>query len=172
MEITVKLRYLHITPRKARFVADLLKGLKVDEAEAQLMFSARRSSEPILKLLQSAIANAKHNYQLSKEKLFVKSVNVDNGPMTKRWTPRARGSASQIQKKTSHITLILGVAEEAQKLKFNIKEKEKKSEKNKEKLAKAKDKDKKPQTSEEKSEKIIRPEQAKFFQKVFRRKSV
>src|SRR3989338_1964164 len=143
MEIIAKLRHLHITPRKARFVADLLKGLRVDEAEAQLMLSSRRPSAPILKLLQSAIANAKHNYQLDKEKLFVKSVNVDGGPMSKRWTPRARGSASQIQKKTSHITMILGMMEEVKKSKFNIKKKEKKPEKNKQKTVK--NKDNKPQ---------------------------
>lgn len=169
--ISVKLKYLHIAPRKARFVADLLKGLRADEAEAQLMFSSRRPSKPLLKLLQSAIANAKHNHQLDKEKLYVKSIAVNNGPMSKRFTPRARGSASEIQKKTSHINLVLGVRDETQKLKFNIKLKDKKTkQKEKVKEKKTQEKENKKLESGEKINKQL--DQPKFFQKMFRRKSI
>lgn len=108
-----------MAPRKVRSVGDLIKGLPVNEAEAQLMVQTRRPSQPILKLLRSAVANAKNNGLSNTDHLFVSNVRVDGGPMLKRILPRARGSASPIQKKMSHVTLILGV-NEAQTSRFTI----------------------------------------------------
>jgi len=111
IETTAKLSYLRMAPRKVRSVGDLVKGLSVNDAEAQLIVQRRRPAKAILKLLRSAVANAKNNQQLNPESLFVKTVRVDGGPMLKRYLPRARGSASPIEKKMSHVTLILGVNE-------------------------------------------------------------
>jgi large subunit ribosomal protein L22 len=105
---TAKLNYLRIAPRKVRSVADLVRGMSVNNAEAQLLVTRRRPAQPILKLLRSAIANAK-NQQMNPDHLFIAEIRVDNGPMLKRIMPRARGSASPIQKKMSHVTIVLGV---------------------------------------------------------------
>jgi len=105
---TAKLSYLRIAPRKVRSVADLVRGMSVNEAEAQLLMVRRRPAKPLLKLLRSAIANAK-NKQINADHLFISEIRVDQGPMLKRILPRARGSASPIQKKMSHVTLVLGV---------------------------------------------------------------
>lgn len=101
-----KLKYLHMAPRKVRFVADLIKGKHIVEAEAQLLYCRRRAAKPILKLLHSAINNAL-NKRLNKDLLYISSIAVDQGPMLKRWLPRAMGRATPIQKKMSHITLVL-----------------------------------------------------------------
>jgi large subunit ribosomal protein L22 len=110
-QYTAKLSFLRQAPRKVRSVGDLIKGLPVNEAEAQLLAQTRRPSKVLLKLLRSAVANAKNNKAGNLEHLFVESVRVDGGPMLKRMLPRARGSASPIQKKMSHVTLVLGVNE-------------------------------------------------------------
>ena len=110
-QYTAKLSFLRMAPRKVRSVGDLIKGLPVNEAEAQLLAQTRRPSKALLKLLRSAVANAKNNKQENVQHLFVESLRVDGGPMLKRMLPRARGSASPIQKKMSHVTLILGVNE-------------------------------------------------------------
>ena len=107
---TAKLNYLRIAPRKVRSVADLIRGMSVNEAEAQLLMVRRRPAQPLLKLLRSAVANAK-NKQLNPDHLFIAEIRVDQGPMLKRMLPRARGSASPIQKKMSQVTLVLGVNE-------------------------------------------------------------
>lgn len=104
---TAQLKYLRMAPRKVRLVANMLNGLRVDEAEAQLLLMPRRAAKPLLKLLRSAIANAKNNRQVPKDRLVVKSMRVDQGPMLERFLPRARGSASPIQKKMSHVFLVL-----------------------------------------------------------------
>lgn len=110
-QYTAKLSFLRQAPRKVRSVGDLIKGLPVNEAEAQLLAQTRRPSKALLKLLRSAVANAKNNKVNDVQHLFVESIRVDNGPMLKRMLPRARGSASPIQKKMSHVTLVLGVNE-------------------------------------------------------------
>ena len=116
---TAKLNYLRMAPRKTRLIANMIKGLSANEAEAQLLLNPRKASEPILKLLRSAIANGKQkNIQL--ENLFVKEIRVDQGPMLKRFMPRAQGRATPIQKKTSHITLILAESEKIKKPRFKI----------------------------------------------------
>lgn len=108
-----------MAPRKVRSVGDLLKGLPVDQAEAQLLLQRRRPAKAILKLLRSAVANAK-NSNADANHLFVMSVRVDGGPMLKRFLPRARGSASPIEKKMSHVTIVLGVNEKLAGPKFKI----------------------------------------------------
>ena len=105
--ITAKLRHLRISPRKVRLVANLIKGLSVKEAEKQLKFLTKRSAQPVLKLLNSAIANAENNAKLIKENLYISRITVDIGPSLKRWRPRAMGRAFQILKRTSHITITL-----------------------------------------------------------------
>ncbi len=107
MPITAKLRYLRISPRKVRLVTDLIKGMKVEEAEGQLKFLTKRAAKPILKLLNSAVANAQHNANLAKEGLYIAKIIVEAGPILKRWQPRAMGRATPIMKRTSHITLVL-----------------------------------------------------------------
>ena len=104
---TAKLKYLKISPRKTRLVADLIRGLSVNEAEAQLLMLPNRASKPILKLLRSAVAAAKNNQQMNPDRLLVKNIRVDQGPRTKRWRTRARGASSLIEKKSSHVFLFL-----------------------------------------------------------------
>ncbi len=118
-EYKATLRYLRQAPRKVRSVGDLIKGMPVNEAEAQLMIQTRRPSKALLKLLRSAVANAKNSKTVDPQHLFVSGIHVDGGPMLKRILPRARGSASPIQKKMSHVTLTLGV-NEALKPRFTI----------------------------------------------------
>jgi len=107
MPVTAKLRYLRIAPRKVRLVADLIRGKSVKKAETLLEFQIKRPAAPLLKLLRSAAANAKKNVGLSEEVLRVSKITVDEGPKLKRSRPRARGRAYPIQKKTSHITIVL-----------------------------------------------------------------
>lgn len=113
--IKAKLRHLRISPRKARLVADLIRGLSVEEAERQLIFLNKKSASQILKLLRSAVANAQHNASLSKENLYLSEILVDAGPTLKRWRPRAMGRASTIMKRTSHVTIVLDQRDKAGK---------------------------------------------------------
>lgn len=114
MKQTAKLNYLKIAPRKVRSVADLIRGLSVNEAEAQLIVQRRRASRPLLKLLRSAVANAKTNKKLEAENLYIESLRVDQGPMLKRSLPRARGMATPIQKKMSNVTMVLSESSKPQ----------------------------------------------------------
>ncbi len=107
MSVEAKLKYSRISPRKVRLVANLVRGLQVEEAEKLLQYTVKRPANPMLKLLRSAVANAEHNYNLKKENLYISEIRVDGGPIIKRFRPRARGSASAIQKKTSHIFIEL-----------------------------------------------------------------
>ncbi len=113
MEAVAKLKYLRITPRKVRIVADLIRGKKVDQALAQLAYVEKRAAEPLAKLLRSAVANADQaaKGQLDADALFVKSLMVDQGPSLRRFMPRAMGRAFKVLKKTSHI--VLTVSDEA-----------------------------------------------------------
>lgn len=109
METQGKLNYLRIAPRKVRMVADMIRGRKASEAKGLLNFTLKRGARPVLKLLDSVMANAKNNLEIDKpEDLYIVKITVDEGPKLKRWRARARGRAMQIQKKTSHITLVLG----------------------------------------------------------------
>ena len=110
MEVSAKLSYARITPRKMRLVADLAKGLPVVKAHYQLAFVEKKGGKILDKLLTSAIANAQEKGGIDVENLYVKRVIVDAGPVMKRFMPRAMGRAFQILKRTSHITLILDEA--------------------------------------------------------------
>ncbi len=97
-----------MSPKKVRLVAGLIRGLDVKRAIDQLAFSGKKASLPVIKVLESAIANAEHNYELSKSNLFVKEVRIDEAPMLHRWTPKAHGRATAIRKRNSHINITLG----------------------------------------------------------------
>ena len=108
MEITVKLNNSRVSPRKARQVIDLIRGKNVSEAQAILSFTVNKSSGPILKLLNSAIASAKNDFHVSDESnLFISKITVDEGTKLKRWHPMSRGRAYPIIKRSSHIALVL-----------------------------------------------------------------
>jgi len=107
MEVKAKAKYLRIAPRKSRLVVDLIRGLDVDIAVSQLNSLNKKAGRMILKLLNSAIANAENNFSLQKSNLYIKTVTVDDGPTFYRWMPRAFGRATPIRKRTSHIILIL-----------------------------------------------------------------
>lgn len=109
MEVTAKVRHLRMSPKKVRLVTDLVKGMDIDKAEAQLRFVRKAAAYPVLKLLRSAKANAEHNFKLEPSGLFIKSIVVDGGPVLHRWRPRAFGRATPIRKRSSHITLVLDV---------------------------------------------------------------
>ncbi len=100
-------KYIRISSRKVKVVIDLIRGKSVDEAEAILMYTPKAASEPTLKLLRSAIANAENNLDMDRETLYVAEVFANQGPTLRRYRPRSRGSASRIRKRTSHITIIL-----------------------------------------------------------------
>lgn len=107
MEVIAKARNIRISPRKVRLVIGLVRGMDVAKAAAQLGFIHKASARPVLKLLQSAIANAEHNFKLDRGNLFIKSIVADGGPVMDRWRARAFGRAAPIRKRTSHITIIL-----------------------------------------------------------------
>ncbi len=100
-------KYIRISSRKVKIVIDLIRGKSVQEAEAILMYTPKAASEPTLKVLRSAIANAENNLSMDKETLYVAEVYANQGPTLRRYRPRSRGSATRIRKRTSHITVIL-----------------------------------------------------------------
>jgi large subunit ribosomal protein L22 len=106
-EVKAQVKYVRISPRKTRLVADLIRGMDVSEAENQLKFFNKKAAKVILKLLNSAVANALNNFKLEKDNLYIKSITVDGGPMLKRWQPRAFGRAAPIRKRSSHISIVL-----------------------------------------------------------------
>ena len=107
MEARAVARYVRVSPRKARLVVDLIRGKKIDDARAILKFSPRAAAEVVEKVLNSAVANAERNLHLRSEDLIVGSTFVDEGPTLKRIRPRAMGRAFRINKRTSHITVIV-----------------------------------------------------------------
>ncbi len=110
-----------MAPRKVRLVIDVIRGMSVAEAEMRLTFLPKAAALPVLKLLRSAVANAEHNFKLSRETLFVKTVTADGGPVLHRWRARAMGRAAPIRKRTSHITLIVSDEKPAPKGKKAVK---------------------------------------------------
>ncbi len=107
MEVKAKLRYLRMSPRKVRLVVDVIRGMEVNKALAQLRVINKWAAQPLAKLLQSAVANAKNNFELEKDNLYIKEIRVDEGPTLHRWQPRARGRATPIRKRSSHISVVL-----------------------------------------------------------------
>ena len=107
-EIKAKLSYARKSARKVRAAADLIRGKSLAVAKENLKFTPKNSALVLEKLILSAEANAKNNFGLKPEKLFIKEIKVDEGPTLKRFMPRAFGRAYAIRKRTSHISLILG----------------------------------------------------------------
>jgi large subunit ribosomal protein L22 len=119
VESIARVRHIRVTPQKARRVVALIKGKQAEEALAILKFAPQSASEPIYKLVASAIANArvkadKDNEFLDEQDLFIKNAFVDEGTTLKRFRPRAQGRAFQIKKRTSHITVVLTTPEVAE----------------------------------------------------------
>lgn len=165
MVVTAKLRYLRIAPRKVRLVADLIRDKSVEEAQTILNFTIKNAATPLLKLLNSAVASAKNNFQLDPTNLFISKITVDEGPKYKRWMPRARGQVSEIQKKTSHVTLLL---DEIEKRLKRVK-RAKKIKKEPSVWAKEKPKIKIPKPRPE--EEMPKPKIKKGVKRIFRRKA-
>jgi large subunit ribosomal protein L22 len=107
MAVTARLNNLRIAPRKVRLVANLLKGMSVDDAMAELHFLSKATARPLEKLLKTAAADAEHNFQLAKTDLFIKSVIVNAAPTFKRYMPRAFGRAGMIRKRGSNVIVTL-----------------------------------------------------------------
>lgn len=107
MKIIATSKYIRQSPRKVRAVANLIKGLALPEAQAKLKFSPWKGARLIKKTLDSAVANAQHNYKLSQDKLSIKEIQVGPGPTLKRVKPRARGRGDTIRKRSCHIRVVL-----------------------------------------------------------------
>ncbi|MFA5432060.1 MAG: 50S ribosomal protein L22 [Candidatus Paceibacterota bacterium] len=112
MAFEVKLNHLHIAPRKARLVADLVRGKTAEEAQTILNFTVKRACDPILKLLNSALTNAKLTKNISASDLFISKITIDEGPAGKRVLPKSRGRGEVVKKRTSHVILILDTKRE------------------------------------------------------------
>lgn len=157
-----------MTPRKVRLVADLIKGLSINEAEAQLLTIRKRAAVPLLKLLRSAMANVKNNKKLSEERFFIETLKVDGGPMLKRFLPRARGMATPIQKKMSHVTMVLAEHPDAKPPRFKIVVQKKT------KLPPSSEgpvQRQKPERPKKPEQEGAKPKSTGFFKKLFRRKA-
>jgi large subunit ribosomal protein L22 len=107
MDVKASLRHLRMAPRKVRLVVDAIRNLPVDQAELRLQFIQKDASRPVLKLLQSAIANAEHNFKLDRSKLYVKTITADAGVTLKRFRARAMGRGAPIRKRSTHINIVL-----------------------------------------------------------------
>jgi large subunit ribosomal protein L22 len=105
--VTAELKNYRQSPRKVRLVVDAIRGKQVDSALTILTFMPKKAALPVKKLVESAIANAKHNYNLATDNLFIKEIRVDGGSILKRWRARARGRAASIHKHNSHIKIVL-----------------------------------------------------------------
>jgi large subunit ribosomal protein L22 len=167
MPVVAKLNYLRIAPRKVRLVADLIRGKSVGEAQAILSFTIKKGSSPLLKLLSSAAASARNNFQLEESNLYVSKIKVDEGPKYKRFFPRARGQAYEIQKKTSSITLVLDMIEKRklQRLRQTAKVKEPEKAAESEKVSKTEKPKLRPKAE------VLKPKAGKGIKRIFRRKS-
>ena len=177
MNIQAKLMYLHITPRKVRLIADLIRGKGVERAQVILNFANKRASEPMLKLLNSAVANAKNNFQIENiANLYISKILVNEGPKPKRWLPASRGRANEIRKRTSHIILELDEIEKKGAV-AKKKTKAKKQEKP-EKISAEEEAEQEKKTPLKVKERTIKPkfekrkpERAAGLKRVFRRKA-
>lgn len=107
MKVTARLNYLRISPRKVRAVVDVVKKMEPREAALQLKFIPNRASQPLIKLIRSALANAENNFSLDTNNIKIAEFKVDGGPAFKRFRPGSRGRVSPLRKRTSHITLVL-----------------------------------------------------------------
>ncbi len=110
--VTATARYVRISARKMRLVADIVRGKQIADAQAALTFSTRAAARVISKVVASAVANAENNHDLSGDDLFISSIYVNEGPTLKRYRPRAMGRAGQIRKRSSHVTVTLAPRKE------------------------------------------------------------
>jgi len=176
MEIKASINDLRMSPRKVRLVIDLIRKMPVDAALAQLKFTNKLATEPVAKMIESAIANGVNTYGLDRTNLFIKEIRSDEGTTLKRWMPKAHGRATVIRKRGAHVMVVLGEiadsgkhekkvvkAEAPMKLEDLAKEAEKTS-----KTSKKKDADEEKTTVKAKT-KTAAPEKG-FAAKVFRRK--
>jgi large subunit ribosomal protein L22 len=108
MTVKARAKFIRMSPRKVRYVVDLVRGLDVQEARHQLMFSKKAASKPVLKVLESALANATNTHKLDVSNFIVSAAMVDEGPTMHRFRPRAHGRASAIRKRMSHIQIEIG----------------------------------------------------------------
>ena len=107
MQVTASLNNLRMASRKVRLVANLVKGMEAEKAKKQLQFMNKKAAAIVLKLLNSGLNNAKHNFSLNEDNFFIARLDVEAGPSLKRWLPRAMGRATPILKRTCNINLIL-----------------------------------------------------------------
>ena len=107
MEARASVQYVRISPRKVKIVCDLIRGKDTKTAQAILMATPKAASELLLKLLKSAVSNAENNHNMDPEKLYVSATYANPGPILKRFMPRAQGRAYRINKRTSHITIVV-----------------------------------------------------------------
>lgn len=112
MQVKAHARHIRMSSRKVRLVIDLIRGARVEKAQTQLRFANKLAAEPVLKLLNSAIANAVNNFQMNKDDLKITSITADEGPILDRWHPRAHGRAMPIRKRSTHISIILEAVEQ------------------------------------------------------------
>jgi large subunit ribosomal protein L22 len=110
MEARAVAKFIRISPQKARLIMDEVRGKKVDEAIRVLSFSPKKGAHVLKKLINSAVANAEANKEIDVDTLYIKRIFADQGPVLKRFQPRAMGRASSIRKRTSHLTVILDEA--------------------------------------------------------------
>jgi large subunit ribosomal protein L22 len=110
--VRAKARFVRVAPRKARLVADQVRGMPVEEARSLLAFSSRGAARDLARLLDSAAANAEANHDLVADDLRIVDIRVDEGPTLKRWRARARGRATRVDKKTAHVSVALTPIEE------------------------------------------------------------
>lgn len=166
MPVIAKLHYLRIAPRKVRLVTDIIRDKTVEEAQTILSFITKKAAPVILKLLKQAVSNAKTSFQLEEKNLYISKILVDEGPKYKRWMPRARGQASPIQKKTSHITIVL---DEVVK-----KPKKVKKLKKVEKVEKVKEVERAPKVEKPRLKpevEVLKPKIERGIKRIFRRKA-
>ena len=119
-EVKAFARYIHTSPRKLRLVSNLVRKAPVEVALEQLRFSSKNAAAPLIKVINSAVANAVHNFNLKKEDLYIKTLSIDAGPVFKRYAPRAQGRAFVERKRTSHINVILEVNERKKKSRRSV----------------------------------------------------
>ncbi len=107
MKTKAAARFIRISPRKIRLVMDQVRGMQVEQAISKLAFAPQKGARILKKLISSAVANAEQDTNVDVDALYIKQIYADEGPILKRWRPRAQGRATRIRKRTSHLTVIL-----------------------------------------------------------------
>lgn len=176
MKVNARLKHLRIAPRKVRLLADVIRNKKAEEAQKILNFTVKKAAKPMLDLVNSAVANAQNSFQLDPKNLYISKITVDEGPKLKRWRPQARGQAGAIQKKTSHITLVLDEIKSRPKSPKKKKEKPevvKRPETDIKETVKESPKEAKKKEFKKQSRDIQKPKQTSGkIPRIFRRKSI